>query len=78
MPAGRTIDHTYRIITRRGTTRFRAVTAAQLTRPGEKVLVGWLRDLSDLAEAERQIAAHIAVTEVLRSWSSFDWTATSC
>ena len=37
VPAGRTIDHTYRIITRRGTTRFlHAVTAAQLTRPGER------------------------------------------
>lgn len=72
-PAGRTIDHTYRIITRPGKTRFvHAVTAVQLTRPGGKVLVGWLQDLSDHAEAERQIAAHIAVTEVLRSWSSFD------
>jgi DNA-binding CsgD family transcriptional regulator len=63
----------YRILTRRGTVRFlEAVLAGSLTSDGQTVLVGWLRDLTETRRAEREIAAHIAVTQALSEWDGFD------
>jgi DNA-binding CsgD family transcriptional regulator len=66
----------YRILTRRGAVRFvEAVLAGSVTSDEETVLVGWLRDLTETNRAEREIAAHIAVTQTLSEWDEFDTSA---
>lgn len=63
----------YRILTQCGTVRFvQAMLAGRVISEGRTVLVGWLRDLTETDRAEREIAAHIAVTEVLSLWEGFD------
>jgi DNA-binding CsgD family transcriptional regulator len=63
----------YRILTQRGAVRFvQAVMAGSVTSEGHTILVGWLRDLTETDRAEREIAAHIAVTQALSEWDGFD------
>ncbi len=66
----------YRICTETGAVRFvHAVMALKLAEEGDPVLVGWLRDITDAQHAEREIAAHVAVSEALGSWNEFQTSA---
>jgi DNA-binding CsgD family transcriptional regulator len=66
----------YRIMTQQATVRFlEAVMAGKASSNGSTVLIGWLRDFTETHHAEREIAIHIAVSEALRQWESFDQDA---
>jgi PAS domain S-box-containing protein len=62
-------EFAYRIVRHDGSVRFlQVVIATDLTGPAGRLLVGWLRDLTETRNAERQIAAHLAVTTALGAW----------
>jgi DNA-binding NarL/FixJ family response regulator len=66
----------YRIVTQQAIIRFvEAVMAGNASSNGSTVLVGWLRDLTETHHAEREIAIHIAVSETLSQWESFEQSA---
>jgi DNA-binding NarL/FixJ family response regulator len=73
---GHPLSIRYRIVTRRATVRFvELVMAGKASPDGSTVLIGWLRDLTETRHAEREIAIHIAVTEALSRWDTFDQSA---
>lgn len=66
-------DLYYRIVRPDGTVGFlHSVVATKVTQGGATILLGWLRDLTEARQAERQIAAHVAVAETLVDWHGID------
>jgi PAS domain S-box-containing protein len=64
----------YRFIRADGTVRhINAVRGVAEERDGRPYrVVGWLRDVTEERRAEREIAAHVAVSEALAGWSAFE------
>jgi PAS domain S-box-containing protein len=63
----------YRIVRSDGAVRrFRAVLASAEGAGGTRTILGTVQDVTDQRRAERQIAAHIAVSQTLSEWESFD------
>jgi DNA-binding CsgD family transcriptional regulator len=66
----------YRIVTPAGTVRFLHAAVAESFGPERApVIVGSLRDLTTTRLAEREIAAHVAVTASLSRWEDFEHDA---
>lgn len=62
----------YRVMLPTGAVRFlHAVLVGALKRDGSSVLYGLLRDLTGLQAVEREVAAHVAVSSVLRAWEEW-------
>ncbi|MGZ5357159.1 MAG: LuxR C-terminal-related transcriptional regulator [Solirubrobacterales bacterium] len=63
----------YRIIRPDGAIRHLRLTLAEVHEDGKPtVVLGTVQDLTDQRRAEREIAAHVAVSEALAEWESFE------
>jgi PAS domain S-box-containing protein len=63
----------YRIIRTDGSTRYMRSTLAEIDQEGKRVKVlGTVQDVTDQHRSEREIAAHVAVSEAIDEWESFD------
>jgi PAS domain S-box-containing protein len=62
-------EFSYRIVRGDGTVRFLHAVVSTTSLEGSRLIVGWLRDVTAVRVAQREIAAHIAVAEALAQWS---------
>jgi PAS domain S-box-containing protein len=72
--AGASYQHfEYRIVRTDGSVRLMRSTMADVDEEGRQDrILGTVQDITDERRAERQIAAHVAVSEALAQWESFD------
>lgn len=65
--------HEYRVITSDGSVRqMRSTMAERDEKDEQRRILGSTQDITDQRRAEREIAAHVAVSEALAEWKSFD------
>ena len=70
---GRSAPVEYRIILPDGRVRhLRSTVAADRVEDQQRVIIGFVQDVTEQRRAERQIAAHVAVSEALSEWTSFE------
>jgi PAS domain S-box-containing protein len=63
----------YRIVRTDGSTRYLRSTLAEIDEEGKRLKVlGTVQDVTDQRRTEREIAAHVAVSEAIVEWESFD------
>jgi PAS domain S-box-containing protein len=63
----------YRIVRTDGSTRYLRSTLAEIDPDGKRhKILGTVQDVTDQRRSEREIAAHVAVSESIVEWESFD------